>query len=52
MAVVIHLAVDWTEVAVRAKPSQAMPTLHTHSRLSKVKVILIGQLYDVVMTKE
>lgn len=52
MAAVIHFAVDWSQVAVGAKPGQSMSSFHSHRRLSKVEVILIGQLDDVIMMKE
>lgn len=52
MAAVIHFAIDWSQVAVCAKPGQTMPAFNSHCRLGKVEVILIGQLDDIMMMKE
>ena len=52
MAAVVHFAVDWSQVAVSAKPGQSLPFFHSNCRLRKVEVILIGQLDDVMMMKE
>ena len=49
---VTHFAVDGTQVAVCAKTSQSMASFNSYCRLSKVELVLIGELDDVVMTKE
>lgn len=52
MTIVVHFAIEWTQVAVRAKTCKTVTTFNTNGRLGKVEVILIGQLHDVMMTEE
>ena len=52
MTGIVHFAVDRSQVAAGTKASQTMATFHSHRCLGKVEVALIGQLDDVMMTKE
>ena len=52
MTSVTHFTVNGTQVAVSAKTSQSVASFNSYCRLSKVEKVLIGELDDVMMTKE